>query len=776
MTRSRVLRRLAIIATLVAAFLTFAPAAFAAQDSKGTDFWLTFPGNALEQETKLFITGDTATTGTVSIPGLAVPFTAPFTVTPGTVTTVDLPNEAQLQSSDTVEAKGVHVTSAAEVTVYGLNRANASTDAYLGLPTDTLGKDYINLGWKNVDILNGSEFGIVATQNATTVTITPTDTVNGHAAGTPYTVTLDQGQTYLLRDENAAPADLSGTIITSNKEIAVFGGHYCANIPDNQTFACDHIVEELPPTSEWGKNFLSMPLATRSNGDTFRVLASENNTTVHINGSTVNLNRGQIHEQLINAPAQITADKPILVMQYSNGESFDNDGNTIGDPFEMMIPPFEQYLPSYTVSTPASGFDPNLINIVAPNSAVGSVKVDGTTVPAADFTPIGSSGFSGAQVPVAVGSHTVTSPQPIGVHSYGFGSADSYGYPGGLSLAQVATVASVSLLPKTATNQVNTQHCVTAHVTDSNGGNVSGVRVDFSVTGANPTSGFVFTDSSGNAQFCYTGTATGHDDITATVGTLSDTAAKEWVNQGPQLPTMSIDDVSGIEGPSGSTQTFTFHVTLSAASTGPVSVHFATQDGSANAPSDYLSTSGDLTFAPGETSKNVPVTVNGDDVPEFDEDFFVKLTGADGATFADDTGKGTILTDAICPPGATDPSYCQEFTLTLLAKKGVALVPVTCPKGAGGSCSGTVELRTVKKVNLTARKGAKRMVLGKARYKGIKAGKTKAVRIKLGKKAARFLKRHKKCRVDAITRGDKRARSVVGNARLGTYTLRYKRR
>ncbi|MGH2846436.1 MAG: IgGFc-binding protein, partial [Thermoleophilaceae bacterium] len=272
----------AVLATLSLAAAMAAPAG--AQDSKGDDFWLMFPGNLSGGQLTLFITGDTATMGTVEIPGMQ--FTQSFSVTPGSVTTVNLPVNAQQQSSDAVENLGIHVTAGDEVTVYGLNRRSASTDAYLGLPVDALGTEYINLGYQNVSVVNANQFGIVASQDATTVTITPTAATPGHPAGTAYTVHLDQGETYLLRDTNGQPSDLSGSIITADKPIAVFGGHQCANIPAGNT-ACDHIVEQLTATSQWGQSFLSMPLATRANGDTFRVLASEDNTTVQLNGSTV---------------------------------------------------------------------------------------------------------------------------------------------------------------------------------------------------------------------------------------------------------------------------------------------------------------------------------------------------------------------------------------------------------------------------------------------------------------------------------------------------------
>ena len=249
-----------------------------APDSKGMDFWLAFPGNYSPGALSFFISGDESTTGTVSAPGTG--FTTNFTVTPGTVTTVILPTGTlELNTSDVIENKGIHIVAGKEVTVYGLNRYTATTDAYLALPTDILGTSYINLGYKNTNIVNSTQFGIVAAQNATTVTITPTVTTSGRPAGVPYNIVLNQGQTYLLRNTDAAPQDLSGSLITSNKPIAVFGGMQCANIPMGYV-ACDHIVEQLPPATAWGKNFISVPLKTRTRGDTFRFLASANGTTI----------------------------------------------------------------------------------------------------------------------------------------------------------------------------------------------------------------------------------------------------------------------------------------------------------------------------------------------------------------------------------------------------------------------------------------------------------------------------------------------------------------
>jgi hypothetical protein len=270
-----------------------------------------------------------------------------------------------------------------------------------------------------------------------------------------------------------------------------------------------------------------MPLATRLNGDTFRILASFDSTNVLANGAPVAmLNRGQFDELIITGPAQISADQPVLVAQYSNGSSFDD---VTSNPFMMLIPPFEQFLASYTVTTPASGFSTNFINIVAPAAAVGAITLDGTAIPPSTFAPTGTSGLLGAQVPVPSGSHTFLGPLSFGVFVYGFTDFDSYGYPGGMSLAPVVIVANLTLTPETATNPVGTERCVVATVSDQSANPVPGIRVDFTITGVNPTAGFASTDDGGQATFCSSGVNLGTDTIVASVGTISTRATQMWI-------------------------------------------------------------------------------------------------------------------------------------------------------------------------------------------------------------------------------------------------------
>lgn len=230
----------------------------AADDHKGTEFVLGFMEGNTTTVKILFITGDTATTGVVEVPGLA--FSEAFSVTPGSTTSVRLPNDLEVIGSDFVGNNGVLVSAIDEVAVYGLNQITFSTDAFLGLPTDILGTEYIVAGYQQN--LNGnSQFAVVGTEDNTTVTITPNVTTGSRIAGVPFEIILNRLEVYQLQSDDL-DEDLTGTSIDSDKPITLFGGNKCALIPVDAV-ACDHIVEQIPPIDIWGTTFLTTPLANR---------------------------------------------------------------------------------------------------------------------------------------------------------------------------------------------------------------------------------------------------------------------------------------------------------------------------------------------------------------------------------------------------------------------------------------------------------------------------------------------------------------------------------
>jgi protocatechuate 3,4-dioxygenase beta subunit len=144
-------------------------------------------------------------------------------------------------------------------------------------------------------------------------------------------------------------------------------------------------------------------------------------------------------------------------------------------------------------------------------------------------------------------------------------------------------------------------------------------------------------------------------------------------------PNVAVTGFSVAEGNSGTT-TANFVVNLSAASSSTVTINYATSDGTATAGSDYVATSGTLTFAPGVTSMNVPVTINGDTTVETDETVTLTLTGATGATIVTGSANGTITNDdssttgttsTTLTPAVTEGPYFQDFSDASLNRSDV---------------------------------------------------------------------------------------------------------
>jgi len=146
-------------------------------------------------------------------------------------------------------------------------------------------------------------------------------------------------------------------------------------------------------------------------------------------------------------------------------------------------------------------------------------------------------------------------------------------------------------------------------------------------------------------------------------------------------PDIFISDVTVTEGNTG-TVNASFIVSLSNATNQTVSVQYATADGTATAPADYATSSGTLTFTPGQTNRTIAVPVAGDLLAETNETFLVNLSNPTNSNLADSQGTGTIFDDDT--PGTLQ---LGSAAYTVGEAAGSVTVDVLRPDGTSGGVS-----------------------------------------------------------------------------------------
>ncbi len=164
--------------------------------------------------------------------------------------------------------------------------------------------------------------------------------------------------------------------------------------------------------------------------------------------------------------------------------------------------------------------------------------------------------------------------------------------------------------------------------------------------------------------------------------TIATTQAVATITNDVPGPTLTISNAQAVQPDSGSTLA-EFTVTLSEPSDQIVTVGYATADGTAVAQTNYLTTTGTLTFAPGQVSQTIDVPVLGNTTPGPNLTFSLSLLSPTNATLAQATATGTIIDPNVIPGitvtggsvTATSSSALNAlFTITL---SEVSKLPIT---------------------------------------------------------------------------------------------------
>lgn len=401
--------------------------------TKGREFWAGFMQNYVVEageELNIYISAEVNTTGTVEIPGQG--WSQNFTANANQTATVTVPNNiAEHFSSEQIEQRGIRITTADTASVFSINFNQYTADGARILPLQTLGSEYRISSYEGLGSYT-SEFLIIATEDQTEVEITPTaPTAGGNVAGVPFTVVLDQGESYQVQASGSG-TDFTGTVVRSTnnlggpKKIAVFGGVNCVNVPVGCS-ACDHIYDQMFPTDTWGTDFTLIPFSFTT-AYTYRVMAHEDNTSFTVNGGApVTLNAGQFQEYNgVNSVQCISSDNIVSITQYMQGASCASQG----DPAMTQINDNSHTIHQVAFTTMISNIvTSHGLNLVIATADVGQLNLDGAAIPAGQFAPVPSCPeLSYAQITIPEGNHTLDAPNGFIGYLYGAGLYETYLY------------------------------------------------------------------------------------------------------------------------------------------------------------------------------------------------------------------------------------------------------------------------------------------------------------------------------------------------------------
>jgi len=359
-----------------------------AQNTEGTEFWLTFGNNAsvsdpstvIDLEIRI-VSGNKLTTGTIYFTNLDLYVNFQINAYEVHTHVLDVAQKwAAYNATMGTTNYSIHILCSEPVTVYALtHRRYTSLDVTNILPVTALGTEYYHISYTVTNVSYYPDaYAVVATQNNTQVY---------HNGG--FITTLSAGQVYYRTS-----TDMTGTRITSNYPVAFFAIHQGAGIPND--FSRSGLMQQLSPVNTWGKIFF-VPV-TSFEKEFVRIVASQSGTYITQTGGTIrtgvpgaqtsldNLQAGQFVELeifLSNNGCHITANKPIAVCSFITDHSHTGLNSL---PAQSWIPGIEQRVPNSLIAP----FTPNSYTQIGSHYALISTPTatrDNTKVSIGGGTP-----------------------------------------------------------------------------------------------------------------------------------------------------------------------------------------------------------------------------------------------------------------------------------------------------------------------------------------------------------------------------------------------------
>jgi gliding motility-associated-like protein len=359
------------------------------------------------------------------------------TVSPNSTVSIDMkPLQSAVENfgADVVTNKGLLIRSTANILVVWEPNDPVNPDIFALKGRNGLGTDFIVTSQKRFGSFGGvpSSFYVVATENSTVVSITPSVNLVGHpvSSGT-YTVNLNRGQVYVADASTTDAQTVGGTIVTSTKPVAITMANDLTSPPGG---CGDLNGDQLVPTTLAGDKFITLPggLNIDTNiTDVVYIYPVTNNTIITINGSVVGTkSRGEFYELVNNNQVNfITTSAPALVYQLSGF------GCEVGG----AVVPGLDCTGSTQIGVTRSTTESFTLLLLCKSGKEGNFKFNGSSsvITAANFADVPNSNgeWKWAKInnpgPISAGSSAIVTsnfPFHMGVINGGTAGGTRYGY------------------------------------------------------------------------------------------------------------------------------------------------------------------------------------------------------------------------------------------------------------------------------------------------------------------------------------------------------------
>ncbi len=378
----------------------------------------------------------------------------------------------------TVKTRAFHITADAPVAAYSIfpygGAESHMPSASLLLPVSSWDTSYV--------AVSAGRFGpsdpyvaedprtiqIVASEDGTEVSIRPVEAVlagtgvEPAAAGVPKTWTLSRGEVLQITQISS----LSGSPISSNKPIGLFGGSPCVFFP-NESPACDVTQQQIAPFAQWGTEYALVPFKPRTvslssvarEDVPWTLVGAIDGTVLTYDpeqplGAPGTLAAGQVANFITDARVTVKSQDSkhpfyaaVHMTSGTYGGGASHGGTTIGDPDFVNIVPSDQFLDRYVFFTDYTFPDTTVVVVRRRTSTGFHPVVLDCAGELTGFVPLGTQreyeyafvDLTKGSVPqkfekgeCGYGRHEAQSEGPFSITVWGLGPWASYGYAGGM--------------------------------------------------------------------------------------------------------------------------------------------------------------------------------------------------------------------------------------------------------------------------------------------------------------------------------------------------------